>query len=138
MFRGEQATKDGDFREAAIHFERAAYGYETLGDPIPAAEATLEFGRCLLFSRRGEWLPKLAGRLADVAIEEVASLPPGGLITLLVWAAILRKGEAEPLALVQLIRARRRLRRAANPQSPHQKPEEWASWEWQKRGRYGE
>ncbi len=119
MFRGEQATKEGDFVLAAHHFERAAWGYETLGDPFPAAEATIELGRCLLFSRRGEWLPKLAGRLANLAKEEAASLPPGGLVTLLVWAAILRQGEAEPLALVQLIRARRRLRRAVTPQPPH-------------------
>ncbi len=122
----------------STHFERAAWGYETLGAPFPAAEATLEFGRCLLFSRRGEWLPKLAGRLANLATEEAASLPPGGLVTLLVWATILRQGEAEPLALVQLIRARRRARSATNPQPPHQRPEEWASWEWQRRGRFGE
>ncbi len=138
MYRGEQATYEGDFREAAFHFERAALGYETLGDPFPAAEATLELGRCLLYLRRPEWLPKLAGRLANVATEEAASLPPGGLVTLLVWAAILRKGDAEPLALVQLIRARRRARSATDPQPPHQKPEEWASWEWQRRGRFGE
>ncbi len=119
MFRGEQATFDGDFRDAAFHFERAAWGYETLGDPFPAAEATLELGRCFLFSRRGEWLPKLAGRLANLAKEEAASLPPGGLVTLLVWASILRKGEAEPLALAQLIRARRRARSTVPPQPPH-------------------
>ncbi len=119
MFRGERATHVGDFREAAFHFERAALGYETLGDPFPAAEATLELGRCLLFSRRGEWLPKLAGRLANLAREEAASLPPGGLVTLLVWASILRKGEAEPLALVQLIRARRRARSVPRTERPH-------------------
>ncbi len=118
-FRGEQATQDGDFVEAAHHFERAALGYETLGDPFPAAEATLKLGRCLLYLRRGEWLPKLAGRLANLAKEEAASLPPGGLVTLLVWAAILRQGEAEPLALAQLIRARRRARRAVTHQPPH-------------------
>ena len=119
MFRGERATRDGDSLEAAPHFERAAWVYEILGDPLPAAEATLELGRCFLTLRHGEWLPKLAGRIENLAREEAASLPDGGLISLRVWAVILRRGEIEPFPFLHLIRERRLLRRVPSTERPN-------------------
>ncbi|HEV7671541.1 MAG TPA: hypothetical protein VGS22_23730 [Thermoanaerobaculia bacterium] len=101
---------------AALHFERAALGYEFSGDPLPAAEATLELGRCLLYLKHGERLPALAGRLDNLAREEAASLPKGALISLRVWAVILRRGEIEPSPFLHLIHSRRRVRRSALPQ----------------------
>jgi hypothetical protein len=111
MHKGECATRDGDFMNAALHFERAALGYEFSGDPQPAAEATLELGRCLLYLNHGERLPALAGRIENLAREEAASLPKGGLISMRVWAAILRRGAIEPSPFLQLIRSLRRARR---------------------------
>jgi hypothetical protein len=109
MLRGERASADGDFAIAATHFERAAVGYETLGEPLPAAEAALELGRCLLYLERGELLPALAARIENLVREEAASLPAGGLISLHVWSQVLRWGASEPGPLLQLIRIRRRV-----------------------------
>ena len=113
--RGETATKEGDFTEAAFQFERAAWAYEYLNDPLAAAEATLELGRCLLYLGHGELLPALAGRIENLAREADRPLPDGGLLKMRVWASILRKGAAEPSAFLQLIRMRRRARRAEAP-----------------------
>ncbi len=115
MHRGENATKVGDFTEAAMQFERAAWAYEYVGDPWAAAEATLELGRCLLYLRRGEMVAALAGRIDNLAKEAERPIPAGGLITLRVWAAVLRQGETEPGPFLHLIRLRRRLRQAAAP-----------------------
>ncbi|HXU31916.1 MAG TPA: hypothetical protein VN851_15190 [Thermoanaerobaculia bacterium] len=112
VYRGECATKGGDHANAALYFERAAVAYESIGEPLPAAEATLELGRCALYLQHGEWLPALAGRLVNLAREEAKALPEGGLITMRVWAAILRRGEIEPAPFLHLIRVRRRVRRA--------------------------
>ncbi|HEV7669936.1 MAG TPA: hypothetical protein VGS22_15545 [Thermoanaerobaculia bacterium] len=122
MHHGECATKDGDFTEAAIQFERAAWAYEYLSDPLAAAEATLELGRCLLYLKHGERLPALAGRIENLAREEAASIPVGGLISLRVWAAILRRGEIEPSPFLHLIHSRRRVRRSAAPQVANPSP----------------
>ncbi len=115
MHRGENATKAGDFTEAAVHFERAAWAYEYVGDPWDAAEATLELGRCLLYLRHGELVAALAGRIENLAREAEKPLPDGGLLTLRVWASILRRGEIEPGPFLHLIRLRRRVRQAAAP-----------------------
>ncbi|MEP7008893.1 MAG: hypothetical protein ABJC13_01075 [Acidobacteriota bacterium] len=119
MHRGEQATRDGDHLNAAAHFERAAWAYEVAGEPLAAAEATLEVGRCLLYLNLPERLPALAGRIENLAREEAKNLPEGGLITLRVWAAILRKGAADPSPFLQLIRTRRRARRQGAPRPAH-------------------
>ncbi|HXU33690.1 MAG TPA: hypothetical protein VN851_24230 [Thermoanaerobaculia bacterium] len=111
MHRGVGATKDGDFTEAAVQFERAAWAYEYLNDPLAAAEATLELGRCLLYLKHGELLPALAGRIENL-VRESAELPEGGRISMRVWAVILRRGEIEPGPLLHLIQIRRRARRA--------------------------
>ncbi|MEP7013780.1 MAG: hypothetical protein ABJC13_25955, partial [Acidobacteriota bacterium] len=66
MHRGENATKEGDFTEAAVQFERAAWAHEYLNDPLAAAEATLELGRSLLYLNHGELLPALAGRIENL------------------------------------------------------------------------
>ncbi len=112
MLRGETATKAGDFTEAAVQFERAAWGYEYLSDPLDAAEATLELGRSLLYLNHGKLLPALAGRIENLAKEGAGVLPEGGLITMRVWAAILRRGEIEPGPFLHLLRMRRCARRA--------------------------
>ncbi|HXU32175.1 MAG TPA: hypothetical protein VN851_16520 [Thermoanaerobaculia bacterium] len=112
MHRGVTATKDGDFTEAAVRFERAACAYETSSDPLAAAEATLELGRSLLYLKQGERLPALAGRIEKLA-RESAELPEGGRISMRVWAVILRRGEMEPGPLLHLIQIRRRARRAS-------------------------
>ncbi len=116
IYRGESATRDGDFTEAAIQLERAAWAYEYVNDPLAAAEATLELGRSLLYLNRGELLPALAGRIENLAREAATPLPDGGLLQMRVWAAILRRGESEPGPFVHLLRMRRRARRAAAPQ----------------------
>lgn len=115
MHRGETATKEGDFTEAALQFERAAWAYEIVNEPLPAAEATLELGRCLLYLGHGRLLSALAGRIENLAREADRPLPDGGLLQMRVWAAILRKGEAEPSPFLHLIRLRRRARRAGAP-----------------------
>lgn len=115
MHRGENATKDGDFVEAAAQFERAAWAYEVVNDPLAAAEATLELGRCLLYLRHGELMAALAGRIENLAKEAEKPLPDGDLLTLRVWAAILRRGEIEPGPFLHLIRLRRRARASAAP-----------------------
>ncbi len=112
MHRGERAAQDRDFTEAAVQFERAAWGYEYLRDPLAAAEATLELGRSLLHLSHGELLPALAGRIENLARESAESLPEGGRLSLRVWAAILRRGDIEPAPFLHLIRMRRRARRA--------------------------
>ena len=112
VFRGERATNDGDYAFAAFYFEQAAVAYESIGEPLLAAEATLELGRCALYLNRGERLPALAGRLVNLAREEAKSLPECGLIKMRVWAAILRRGEIEPAPFLHLIRMQRRARRA--------------------------
>ncbi|MEP7009270.1 MAG: hypothetical protein ABJC13_03005 [Acidobacteriota bacterium] len=112
MHRGETATKDGDFTEAALQFERAAWAYEYLNDPLAAAEAALELGRTFLFLNHGELLPGLAGRIENLAKEGAESLPEGGHISMRVWAAILRRGQIEPGPFLHLLRMRRRARRA--------------------------
>ncbi len=117
MYRGERATEDGDFTEAAVQFERAAWGYEYLSEPLAAAEATLELGRSLLFLRHGEMLPSLAGRIENLVRESAESLPEGGRLSMRVWAAILRRGDIEPVPLLHLIRMRRRARRAGAPRA---------------------
>ncbi len=119
MHRGERATRDGDFAGAALEFERAAWGYEISGDALPAAEATLELGRCLLYMQYADRLPALAGRIANLATEAGASLPPGGYVSLRVWAALLRRGESAPGPLLHLIRERRRVRCAQTPRFLH-------------------
>ena len=115
LHRGERFSREGDFLEAAFHHEGAATISEAAGDPIPAAEATLELGRCALLCGRGELLPKLAGRLDHLASEHSASLPIGGIVGLRVWAQILRQAESKPVALFELIEDRRRERRGARP-----------------------
>ena len=115
MHRGETATREGDITEAAVQFERAAWAYEYLNDPLAAAEAALELGRCFLYLGHGELLAALAGRIDNLAREAERPLPDGGLLQMRVWASILRKGAAEPSAFLQLIRMRRRARRAAAP-----------------------
>ncbi|MEP7011733.1 MAG: hypothetical protein ABJC13_15525 [Acidobacteriota bacterium] len=112
MHRGETATKVGDFTEAVVQFERAAWAYEYLNDPLAAAEATLELGRSLLYLNHGELLPALAGRIENLLKEGAESLPEGGLLSMRVWAAILRRGQIEPGPLLHLLRMRRRARRA--------------------------
>ena len=124
MHRGERATRDGDFAGAAIEFERAAWGYEISGDALPAAEATLELGRCLLYLNHADRLPSLAGRVVNLALEAGSALPPGGYVSLRVWAEILRRGEIEFGPLLHLIRERRRVRRAEAPRFSN-------PWEWQ-------
>ncbi len=118
IHRGERATRDGDFLNAAIEFERAAWAYEISGEPLAAAEATLELGRCLLYLQHGDRLPALAGRIASLATEAGTSLPPGAYVSLRVWAAILRRGEIEPGPFLHLIRERRRARHAVAPPTP--------------------
>jgi hypothetical protein len=118
MHRGENATKEGDFTEGAVQFERAAWAYEYLGDPLAAAEAALELGRCLLYLNHGELIPALAGRIENLAKEGAAALPGGGLVTMRVWAAILRRGQIKPGPFLHLLRMLRRARRAAAPQPP--------------------
>ena len=115
MHRGETATKEGDFAEAAVQFERAAWAYEYLNDPLAAAEAALELGRCLLYLGHGELLAALAGRIDNLAREAERPLPDGGLLQMRVWASILRRGEAEPGPLLHLIRLRRSARAAGAP-----------------------
>ncbi len=115
MHRGEQATRAGDFRSAAAEFERAAWAYEIAAEPLAAAEATLELGRCLLYLHHAGRLPALAGRIENLAREEANNLPDGGLITMRVWAAILRRAEREPCPFLHLIRTRRQARRLAAP-----------------------
>ena len=115
MHQGETATREGDFTEAAVLFERAAWAYEYVNDPLAAAEAALELGRCLLYLGHGELLSALAGRIDNLAREAERPLPDGGLLQMRVWASILRKGAAEPSAFLQLIRMRRRARRAGAP-----------------------
>jgi hypothetical protein len=117
MHRGESATREGDFTESAMQFERAAWAYEYLNDPLAAAEATLELGRTLLYLNHGELLPALAGRIDNLAREAAKPLPAGGFIKLRVWAAILRRGEIEPSPFLHLIHMRRRARRAADPEA---------------------
>ncbi len=104
--------------DAAGYFELAAVIFEELGEPMAAAEAALELGRCALFLKCGQLLQMLAGRLVNLAREEAASLPVGGIVALRVWAAILGRAESEPLAFFHLIQARRRIRRDASPGSP--------------------
>jgi hypothetical protein len=116
MHRGENASKEGDFTEAAVQFERAAWGYEYLNDPLAAGEAALELGRCLLYLNHGELIPALAGRIENLAKEGAAALPGGGLVTMRVWAAVLRQGQVEPGPFLHLLRLRRSARRAAAPQ----------------------
>ncbi len=112
MHRGESATKTEDFPEAVVQFERAAWAYEYLNDPLAASEATLEVGRSLLYLNHGELLPALAGRIENLAKEGAESLPEGGLLSMRVWAAILRRGQIEPGPLLHLLRMRRCARRA--------------------------
>ncbi|HEV7672168.1 MAG TPA: hypothetical protein VGS22_26930 [Thermoanaerobaculia bacterium] len=111
MHRGESATREGDFTESAMQFERAAWAYEYMNDPLAAAEATLELGRSLLYLNHGEMLPALAGRIENLAREAAQPPPEGGLIKMRVWAVILRRGEIEPAPFLHLIRMQRRARR---------------------------
>ncbi len=119
MYRGERATRDGDFLDAAAEFERAAWAYEIAGELVAAAEATLELGSCLLYLNLPERLSPLAGRIANLAAEAGALLPPGGYVSLRVWATILRRGDIEPDPLLHLIRERRRIRRTRAPRFSH-------------------
>ncbi len=114
LHRGERFSREGDFLEAAFHFEGAATISEGVGNPIPAAEAALELGRCALVCGHTELLASLAGRIDNLASEHSASLPIGGFVGLRVWAQILRKAESKPVQLCQLIQDRRRERRGAN------------------------
>ncbi len=113
LLRGERGTREGDFASGAIEFERAAWAFERAGEPLAAAEATLELGRCLLFLRFSDRLASLADRIEKLSKEGTEPLPIGGRITLRVWAAILRRGENEPGPLLTLIRVRRGVRQAA-------------------------
>ena len=115
LVRGEHLSREGDFLEAGLHFETAATISEGVGDSLPAADAALEVGRCALLCFHGELLPRLAGRLDNLASEHAASLPIGGLIGLRAWAQILRKAESKPIPLFELIDQRRRARRGASP-----------------------
>ncbi len=118
LIRGERFSREGDFLEAAIHFKGAATISEEVGDPIPAAEAALELGRCVLLRGHCELLAKVAGRLDNLASEHSTSLPVGGIVGLRVWAQILRKAESRPVPLFELIEERRRERRGANLRRP--------------------
>ncbi len=114
LYRGERSSREGDFLEAAFHFEGAATISEGVGDPLPAADAALEVGRCALLCGHGELLSSLAGRLDNLASEHAASLPIGGIVGLRIWAQILRRAESKPVQLFELIEGRRRERRGAN------------------------
>ncbi|MEP7013373.1 MAG: hypothetical protein ABJC13_23885 [Acidobacteriota bacterium] len=114
LVRGEHLSREGDFLEAAFHFEGAATISEGVGDPLRAADAALEVGRCALLCGHGELLSSLAGRLDNLASEHSASLPIGGIVGLRIWAQILRRAESKPVQLFELIEGRRRERRGAN------------------------
>ncbi|HEV7667295.1 MAG TPA: hypothetical protein VGS22_02145 [Thermoanaerobaculia bacterium] len=118
MCRGERLSGEGDFLEAGFHFEAAATISEGVGDPLPAAEAALEFGRCALLCGYGQLLAKLAGRIVNLASEHATSLPVGGMFGLRVWAEILRKAESKPIPLFELVEGRRRERRSARLEVP--------------------
>jgi hypothetical protein len=114
LHRGERFSREGDFLEAGLHFETAATISEGVGDPLPAADAALEVGRCALLCGHGELLPRLAGRLDNLASEHSETLPMGGIVGLRVWAQILRRAESKPGSLFALIEDRRRERRGAS------------------------
>lgn len=114
MHRGERLSREGDFLESAFHFEAAATISEGVGDPLPAADAALEVGRCALLCGQVELLDMLAGRLVNLASEHAASLPIGGIIGLRIWAVILRRAASQPTPFFELIEGRRRERRGAN------------------------
>ena len=108
--RGDRVCREGDFAAAAYYFELAGAMFETIGETLRAADAVLELGRSLLFLRLDELLPALAGRLENLAREET-SLPEDGVLSLRVWASILRRAEEDPTPLLHLVQERRRRRR---------------------------
>lgn len=121
--RAEQALASANIERAASLWGQAAVLARRAGDLYLATDALLELAACLVSLGRFNRLAAIAERLLE--LEALPGLPPGGSLSLRVFAFMVRNAESAILPLVLLLSERRRSRSTKAQGDAHLENTRW-------------